>query len=76
MFIRSYLTKLCSDPTHMDFWRYLDNVGKMHVGANPHIESKTIGLYAQLHSRRVYRSDTVAPENEDGEEDCAGKGVE
>jgi hypothetical protein len=44
MFLRSYLTKLCSDPTHMDFWRYLDTVGKMHVGANLHIEYVHIGL--------------------------------
>jgi hypothetical protein len=44
MFLRSYLTKLCSDPTHMNFWRYLNNIGKMHVGANLHIEYMHIGL--------------------------------
>lgn len=27
MFLRWYLIKLCSDPTQMEFWRYLDKVG-------------------------------------------------
>lgn len=27
MFLRMYLLKLCSDPTQMEFWRYLDKVG-------------------------------------------------
>jgi hypothetical protein len=27
MFLRWYLTKLCSDPTEMEFWRYLNKVG-------------------------------------------------
>lgn len=27
MFLRAYLTKLCSDPSEMDFWYYLDKVG-------------------------------------------------
>jgi hypothetical protein len=27
MFLRWYLTKLISDPTQMDFWRYLNKVG-------------------------------------------------
>lgn len=27
MFLRWYLTRLCQDPTTMDFWRYLDKVG-------------------------------------------------
>jgi hypothetical protein len=26
-FLRAYLTKLCSDPTKMEFWEYLDKVG-------------------------------------------------
>jgi hypothetical protein len=30
LFLRAYLTKLCSDPTHLEFWSYLDGVGKMH----------------------------------------------
>ncbi|KAA8648599.1 hypothetical protein EYZ11_001596 [Aspergillus tanneri] len=33
MFLRWYLTKLCSDPTQMEFWRYLDKVGVMHSGS-------------------------------------------
>ncbi|KAE9363895.1 hypothetical protein N431DRAFT_432044 [Stipitochalara longipes BDJ] len=32
MFLRGYLNKLCSDPTKMEFWEYLDKVGMMHVG--------------------------------------------
>lgn len=32
MFLRAYLNKLCSDPTQMEFWHYLDKVGMMHVG--------------------------------------------
>lgn len=32
MFLRAYLTKLCSDPSKMEFWEYLDKVGMMHVG--------------------------------------------
>jgi len=32
MFLRAYLNKLCSDPTKMEFWEYLDKVGMMHVG--------------------------------------------
>ncbi|KAK1149389.1 hypothetical protein N8T08_006612 [Aspergillus melleus] len=33
MFLRWYLTKLCSDPTQMEFWRYLDKVGVMHTAS-------------------------------------------
>jgi hypothetical protein len=32
MFMRAYLNKLCSDPSKMEFWEYLDKVGMMHVG--------------------------------------------
>ncbi|KAJ0160594.1 hypothetical protein CTA2_7701 [Colletotrichum tanaceti] len=32
MFLRAYLAKLCSDPSKMEFWEYLDKVGMMHVG--------------------------------------------
>ncbi|KJZ70784.1 hypothetical protein HIM_09834 [Hirsutella minnesotensis 3608] len=32
MFLRAYLNKLCSDPSTMEFWEYLDKVGMMHVG--------------------------------------------
>lgn len=27
MFLRAYLNKLCSDPSRMEFWEYLDKVG-------------------------------------------------
>lgn len=27
MFLRAYLAKLCSDPSKMEFWEYLDKVG-------------------------------------------------
>lgn len=32
MFLRAYLIKICSDPSTMEFWEYLDKVGMMHVG--------------------------------------------
>ncbi|KAJ5085869.1 hypothetical protein N7532_010640 [Penicillium argentinense] len=32
MFLRWYLTRLCQDPTSIDFWRYLNKVGLMHCG--------------------------------------------
>lgn len=48
MFLRGYLTKLCSDPSQMEFWEYLDKVGMMHVGqgrAHPlHVEYVHIGV--------------------------------
>jgi hypothetical protein len=27
LFLRAYLIKICSDPTKMEFWEYLDKVG-------------------------------------------------
>ncbi|KAM7195888.1 Protoglobin domain containing protein [Naviculisporaceae sp. PSN 640] len=46
-FLRAYLKKLCSDPTRMEFWEYLDKVGMMHTGigrTHPlHIEYIHIG---------------------------------
>ncbi|KAH8726175.1 Protoglobin-domain-containing protein [Phaeosphaeriaceae sp. PMI808] len=48
MFLRGYLNKLCSDPTQMEFWQYLDKVGMMHVGqgrVHPlHVEYVHIGV--------------------------------
>ncbi|RYN50591.1 hypothetical protein AA0118_g10847 [Alternaria tenuissima] len=48
MFLRGYLTKLCSDPSKMEFWEYLDKVGMMHVGqgrAHPlHVEYVHLGV--------------------------------
>lgn len=48
MFLRGYLNKLCSDPSRMEFWEYLDKVGMMHVGqgrAHPlHVEYVHIGV--------------------------------
>jgi hypothetical protein len=48
MFLRGYLNKLCSDPSQMEFWQYLDKVGMMHVGqgrAHPlHVEYVHIGV--------------------------------
>lgn len=47
MFLRAYLAKLCSDPSRMEFWEYLDKVGMMHVGlgrAHPlHVEYVHLG---------------------------------
>ncbi|KAF2202456.1 hypothetical protein GQ43DRAFT_501624 [Delitschia confertaspora ATCC 74209] len=48
MFLRGYLNKLCSDPSRMEFWEYLDKVGMMHVGrgrTHPlHVEYVHIGV--------------------------------
>lgn len=48
MFLRGYLTKLCSDPSKLEYWEYLDKVGMMHVGqgrAHPlHVEYVHIGV--------------------------------
>ncbi|OCK85371.1 hypothetical protein K432DRAFT_377722 [Lepidopterella palustris CBS 459.81] len=48
MFLRGYLNKLCSDPSRMEFWEYLDKVGMMHVGrgrTHPlHVEYIHIGV--------------------------------
>ncbi|RAH54347.1 hypothetical protein BO85DRAFT_500176 [Aspergillus piperis CBS 112811] len=32
MFLRWYITRICSDPTKIEFWAYLDKVGRMHTG--------------------------------------------
>lgn len=48
MFLRGYLNKLCSDPSKMEFWEYLDKVGMMHVGRGRqhplHVEYVHIGV--------------------------------
>ncbi|KAF7916700.1 hypothetical protein BELL_0864g00020 [Botrytis elliptica] len=48
MFLRGYLQKLCSDPSQMEFWEYLDKVGMMHVGRGRrhplHVEYVHIGV--------------------------------
>jgi len=48
MFLRGYLLKLCSDPSQMEFWQYLDKVGMMHVGQGRkhplHVEYIHIGV--------------------------------
>lgn len=47
MFLRGYLNKLCSDPSKMEFWEYLNKVGMMHVGQGCahqlHVEYMHIG---------------------------------
>ncbi|KAL1963726.1 hypothetical protein VTN77DRAFT_7930 [Rasamsonia byssochlamydoides] len=47
MFLRGYLNRLCSDPSQMEFWEYLDKVGMMHVGRGRehplHVEYVHIG---------------------------------
>ncbi|KAI1778433.1 Protoglobin-domain-containing protein [Hypoxylon cercidicola] len=47
MFLRAYLAKLCSDPSTLEFWEYLDKVGMMHTGRGRehplHIEYVHIG---------------------------------
>ncbi|ORY62110.1 Protoglobin-domain-containing protein [Pseudomassariella vexata] len=46
-FLRAYLAKLCSDPSRLEFWEYLDKVGMMHVGRGRehplHVEYVHIG---------------------------------
>ncbi|KAI1852694.1 hypothetical protein JX265_003183 [Neoarthrinium moseri] len=46
-FLRAYLAKLCSDPSTLEFWEYLDKVGMMHVGRGRehplHVEYVHIG---------------------------------
>ncbi|KAF2260106.1 hypothetical protein CC78DRAFT_562351 [Lojkania enalia] len=48
MFLRGYLNKLCSDPSKLEYWEYLDKVGMMHVGqgrVHPlHVEYVHIGV--------------------------------
>ncbi|CAE7194221.1 hypothetical protein PTNB73_08658 [Pyrenophora teres f. teres] len=48
MFLRGYLNKLCSDPSKMEFWEYLDKVGMMHTGqgrVHPlHVEYVHVGV--------------------------------
>jgi hypothetical protein len=48
MFLRGYLKKLCGDPTKMEYWEYLDKVGKMHVGLGRkhplHVEYIHVGV--------------------------------
>lgn len=48
MFLRAYLNKLCSDPSKLEFWEYLDKVGMMHVGLGRkhplHIEYIHLGV--------------------------------
>lgn len=47
IFLRGYLQKLCSDPSKMEFWEYLDKVGMMHTGQGRkhplHVEYVHIG---------------------------------
>lgn len=48
MFLRGYLNKVCSDPSKVEFWEYLDKVGMMHVGRGRqhplHVEYVHIGV--------------------------------
>lgn len=39
MFLRAYLNKLCSDPTQMEFWEYLDKVGYVSLHLCPSEQS-------------------------------------
>ena len=52
MFLRGYLNKLCSDPSRMEFWEYLDKVGMMHTGqgrVHPlHVEYVHVGVSLSL----------------------------
>ncbi|KAL2175453.1 globin-like-protein [Thermothelomyces heterothallicus CBS 202.75] len=50
-FLRAYLKKLCSDPTQMEFWEYLDKVGMMHTG---------LGRSRPLHIEYIHIGATLA----------------
>ncbi|KAL2153856.1 hypothetical protein VTH82DRAFT_2532 [Thermothelomyces myriococcoides] len=50
-FLRAYLKKLCSDPTQMEFWEYLDKVGMMHTG---------LGRSKPLHVEYIHIGATLA----------------
>ncbi|PYH40224.1 protoglobin family protein [Aspergillus saccharolyticus JOP 1030-1] len=47
MFLRWYMTKICTDPTKPEFYQYLNQVGRMHVGKDRmlafHVEYIHIG---------------------------------
>jgi hypothetical protein len=48
IFLRGYLNKLCSEPSKIEFWGYLEKVGMMHVGQGQahalHIEYVYVGV--------------------------------
>ncbi|KAL1953117.1 hypothetical protein VTO42DRAFT_3576 [Malbranchea cinnamomea] len=52
MFLKGYLNRLCTDPSKLEFWEYLDKVGMMHVGRGRqhplHIEYIHIGTTLAL----------------------------
>ncbi|KAH9991416.1 Protoglobin-domain-containing protein [Xylariaceae sp. FL0662B] len=50
-FLRAYLSKLCSDPSKLEFWEYLDKVGMMHTGR---------GREHPLHIEYVHMGATLA----------------
>lgn len=55
MFLRAYLNKLCSDPSRMEFWEYLDKVGcvflfdfLLHILSPTGFPSQAIHLVEQV----------------------------
>lgn len=57
MFLRWYLTRLCQDPTTMDFWRYLNKVGYVQ----PHVSSHYIGPMLTITQHDAQRASAPVP---------------
>ncbi|TVY36588.1 hypothetical protein LSUB1_G006999 [Lachnellula subtilissima] len=60
MFMKAYLQKLCSDPSKMEFWEYLDKVGSRPRAPAPR-RIHTPRRLPLLHPRHPHRSHPVAP---------------
>lgn len=60
-FLRAYLNKLCSDPSRLDYWKYCNKVGMMHVGLGRehplHVEyihlGATLGLVQEVMTEAI-----------------------
>jgi len=60
-FLRAYLNKLCSDPSKLDYWKYCNKVGMMHVGLGRehplHVEyihlGATLGLVQEVMTEAI-----------------------
>ncbi|KXJ90545.1 Protoglobin-domain-containing protein [Microdochium bolleyi] len=50
-FLRAYLNKLCSDPSRLEYWKYCNKVGLMHVG---------LGREHPLHVEYIHLGATMA----------------
>ncbi|KAI1828249.1 Protoglobin-domain-containing protein [Xylaria intraflava] len=83
-FLRAYLNRLCSDPSTMEFWYYLDKVGMMHVGRGREHPLHVEYVHIDVRDGDEFADETKAPKIEgegylfgkmvlpDIEEDAAG----